>query len=350
MKFILLYATIKGERGRIMTKKKKNSGKMIIVVILLCVAIIFGMPYVKEMTANTSSDGESITVEIPQGATTATIGKILKEADLIKSVNIFKVRAKLSDNGNKMNYGTFNLHKGMCIPDIVDALAGQYAYRETVRLTVPEGFSVEQIAKRCEELNLCTSEEFLNALNDDYSFDLPKVDGVRYNLQGFLYPETYEFFTDATAHEIIEKMLDQFMKEWENANLKTDKSLYEIVTIASLIEREALLEREMPTISGVIYNRLKKGQRLEIDASVQYVVSDGLYDVNRILYSHLEVDSPYNTYRISALPIGPICNPSIQAIKAACNPENHEYLYYHTDKEKNDGSHVFTKTFEEHIQ
>ncbi len=328
-------------------KKKRRLNPVITIAFLVIIAAIF-LPYIKEMLATTSIDGVSVVVEVPQGASTEQIGEILKEKELIKSVNIFKVRAKLSDNGNKMNYGKFNLHTGMCIPDIIDTLAGQYSYKETVRLTVPEGFSVEQIALRCEEVGLCTRDEFLNALNDTYAINVDKADGANYKLQGFLYPETYEFYTDATAHDIIDKMINQFKKEWDKANIKSDKSMEELVTIASLIEREALLDSEMPTISGVIYNRLEKGQRLEIDASVQYVVSEGLYDVTRILYRHLEVDSPYNTYRIEALPVGPICNPSMGAIIAAANPQEHDYYYYHTDTVKNDGSHIFTKTFEEH--
>lgn len=333
-----------------MAKKKKSCLPKVVAVIILITVIIFAVPFIIEFTDSTSTFGDAVEVVIPQGATGEDIAAALKEKELINSELVFKIKVKLSDKGTKMNYGTFTLYDGMCIDDIISTLAGTYSYKETVRLTIPEGYSVEQIAVRCEELGLCTKAEFLEAANGDFGLNLPASQGVKYKLQGYLYPETYEFYKDATAHEIIERLIAQFQKEMKDANIKSDKSMHEILTIASLIEREALLDSEMRTISGVIYNRLEKGMRLQVDAAVQYAVSDGYYNVNRITYSDLEIDSPYNTYKVDALPAGPICNPGIEAIKAACNPEKHSYLYYHTDTKKNDGSHIFTKTYEEHLQ
>lgn len=334
-------------------KKKKSSLAVIIFTLLLAVALIVAAPYIKEGVSTTSSEGEAVVVEIPKGASTEDIGEVLKENELIKSVTIFKIRAKMSPDGAKMNYGTFNLHRGMCIPDIIETLAGTYATRPTVMFTVPEGFSVQQIAARAEELGLCSKEEFLDALNDDYDYyfleNIPAVDGADYILQGFLYPETYEFFMDSSAHDIIDRMLAQFGKEIKKIKIPKDKSLYEIVTIASLLEREALLDSEMPIIAGVINNRLELGMRLQIDATVQYAVTNGEYNINRVTYDDLEIDSPYNTYKIAGLPAGPVSSVSAVAIKAAVEPVEHDYLYYHTDTEKNDGSHIFTKTYNEHL-
>ncbi|MBQ8003115.1 MAG: endolytic transglycosylase MltG [Clostridia bacterium] len=333
--------------------KRKYNLKIIIAALCLALVLIVGAPYIKELVSTTSVKGNIVTVEIPMGASTEGIGEILKENGLIKSVLIFKVRAKLADNGSKMNYGTFNLNDGMCIPDIINALAGTYATRDTVMFTVPEGFSVQQIAARAESLGLCSKAEFLKALDDKYDYDfiekIPTYDGVHYRLQGFLYPETYEFFADATAHEVIDKMLSQFEKETKGIKIPDSMTLYEVVTVASLLEREALFDAEMPRIAGVIYNRLDKGMRLQIDASVQYAVSRGEYNINRVTYDDLEINSPYNTYKNAGLPIGPISNVSVEGITAAINPEKHEYLYYHTDTEKNDGSHIFTKTYDEHL-
>ncbi len=333
--------------------KRKNKMPIVIVAICLAVVLIIGMPYIKELVSTTSVKGNMITVEIPMGASTEEIGNILKDEGLIKSVLIFKVRAKLSDNGSRMNYGSFNLNDGMCIPDIIDALAGTYATKETVMFTVPEGFSVQQIALRAESLGICSKDEFLKALNDKYDYDfinkIPVREGVHYRLQGFLYPETYEFYLDATAHEVIDKMLSQFEKETKDIDIPEEMTLYEVVTMASLLEREALLDREMPTIAGVINNRLEKGMRLQIDASVQYAVSNGEYNINRVTYDDLEINSPYNTYKNTGLPVGPISNVSVMGIEAAINPQEHDYLYYHTDTQKNDGSHIFTKTYDEHL-
>lgn len=334
-------------------KKKKSKLAAIIVILVLAIALIIATPYIKELVSVTSIEGEEVVIEIPKGASTEDIGEVLKENELIKSVTIFKIRAKMADNGAKMNYGTFKLNRGMCIPDIIDILAGTYATRATVTFTVPEGFSVQQIALRAEELGLCSKNEFLDALNDDYDYyfldNIPSQNDTDYRLQGFLYPETYEFFADATAHDVIDKMLGQFEKEIKNIKIPKDKSLYEVITVASLLEREALLESEMPTIAGVIYNRIEKGMRLQIDATVQYAVTEGEYNINRVTYDDLEVNSPYNTYKIAGLPAGPISSVSAVAIRAAVEPDEHNYLYYHTDTKKNDGSHIFTETYNEHL-
>ena len=122
------------------------------------------------------------------------------------------------------------------------------------------------------------------------------------------------------------------------------------MTRASVIEKEVKLASERATVSGVISNRIEKGMLLEIDACVLYPLTDGLYDKYRVLYADLEIDSLYNTYKYQGLPIGPISNPGIASIEAALNPEEHEWLYYHTDEGKKDGSHIFTKTFEEHVK
>lgn len=336
-------------------RKKKKSGCALFVVFvsaLICAAF-FTVPMINEYMKTQSTDGEVRIVEIPEGASTGEIAQILKENGLVKSTLVFKIKAKQSENGGKMNYGTFELHEGMCIDDIIDNLAASYSYKDTVRLTIPEGYSVEQIATEAEKLGLCARDEFFAALEEDYEYDfiasIPDRDGVKYKLQGYLYPDTYEFYHDASAHDIIDKMLANFNEKIKNVSAITKENLNETIITASLLEREALLDSEMRTIAGVIKNRLDRGMKLQVDASVQYAVSDGYYNVNRITYDDLKINSQYNTYKVDSLPVGAICNPSIKAIEAALSPEKHSYLYYHTDTKKNDGSHIFTKTYEEHL-
>ncbi len=333
-----------------------------VIIVLICLivgAVIYVMPLVKEFNDTQSENGEIVEVTIPKGAHTEEIAKILKDKGLIKSVEVFTLKAKLSENGSRMNYGTFKLNVGMCIPDIIDTLAGVAAYRETVSFAVPEGFSVEQIAARCESLGFCTKDEFLAALDDEYDYEfvkeIPHSEDARYKLQGYLYPKTYEFYTDATAHDIIDRMLLQFERELEGVNQNDNISLHEAVIIASMVERECLLDRELKTIAGVMYNRLDPDMYknetvgfLNIDACAQYVVTDGMYNITNITGEHMKVESPYNTYKVKGLPPGPICNVSVAAMEAAFNPESHEYLYYHTNNDKNDGSHIFTRTLREH--
>lgn len=336
-----------------MRKKRKFGCAVYIILVALLLAAAFAMPIVGEYMNTTSVEGDEVVIQIPEGASSSDIGDILKENGLVKNTFVFRLKAKSSPNGSKMNYGTFTLHEGMCIDDIIDTLASSFAYEKTVRFTVPEGYSVEWIATAAQNLGFCTKEEFLAALNDEYDYEflkyIPNVEGAKYKLQGYLYPDTYEFFEDATAHDIIDKMLSQFEKKISGEKKLVGDNMHETIILASILEREALLESEMPKIAGVINNRIEKGMKLQVDATVQYVVSNGEYNVNRITYSDLKINSPYNTYVVSGLPVGPIANPSIKAIEAALSPEKHDYLYYHTDTKKNDGSHIFTKTYEEHL-
>lgn len=326
----------------------------IIAVIVLLAAAVFGSLFLTEYLDTSSESGEAVTVVIPEGAAGKTMASILKENGLIRFKQTFLLRLRSSEYSGKLRSGTFELHKGMCIDDIIKELATGGLQREEITVTIPEGFSVEQIAARLEDKGLFTAEEFLNEVNNgefDYDFidEIPESDNINYRLQGFLFPSTYSIFTDATPHEVIDILLGEFDRQLAAIGEgSSDRSLFEIITEASLVEREAKLDSERPTIAGVIENRLDDGMRLQIDAAVVYAISNGLYDVERVLYKDLEVDSPYNVYKNYGLPAGPICNPGAKSLAAAMNPEKHEYFFYHTDEKKKDGSHIFTKSFGEH--
>lgn len=327
----------------------------IILVIVLLVAAVAGSLFLTEYLDTSSEDGEAVTVVIPEGAAGKTIARVLRENGLIRFDQTFLLKLRGSEYAGRLHSGTFELHKGMCIDDLISALAVGGDARETVTVTVPEGFSVEQLALRLEENGLFSAEDFLDEVNNgDFDFDflgeIPDNSDIKYRLQGFLFPSTYNFYADSTPRDVINVLLGEFEKQYSSITEKTaDHDLFEIVTIASLIERESKLDSERAKIAGVIENRLEDGMRLQIDAAVVYAISDGLYDVDRVLYKDLEVDSPYNVYKNYGLPVGPICNPGLKSIEAAMNPEKHDYLYYRTDDLAGDGSHIFTKTFDEHL-
>lgn len=327
--------------------------RIILVAILLVIAV-FGSLFLTEYLDTSSEEGEAVTVVIPDGAAGKTMAGILKDNGLIRFKQAFLLRLRGSEYAGKLRSGTFELHKGMCIDDIIKELATGGLKREEITVTIPEGFSAEQIAARFEEKGLFSAEAFLDEVNNgefDYSFlnEIPDNDNIKYRLQGFLFPSTYSFFTDSTPHEAVNMLLGEFEKQYSAISEQSSgRSLYEIVTEASLVEREAKLDSERATIAGVIENRLKNSMKLQIDAAVVYAISDGLYDVDRVLYKDLEVDSPYNVYKNYGLPVGPICNPGAKSIEAAMNPEEHDYFFYHTDEVKGDGSHIFTKSFSEH--
>lgn len=225
----------------------------------------------------------------------------------------------------------------------------------TVRVTIPEGYTAELAAKKFEEKDVCRAEDFLKAANDldRYSYEwldsVPTNDQVTYKLQGFLFPDTYEVYKNTDAKKIVAMMLNNFNAKWVQISKDSKSSLtpYEIVTLASVVEREAKVDNEYSKIAGVIYNRLDKKMKLQIDATVLYPLTKGKYNKKRTLYKDLEVDSPYNTYKYEGLPAGPICNPGSNALKAAVSPQKHSYLYYHTDK-TGKGTHIFSETFSQH--
>ncbi len=323
-------------------KKIKNTRRIATVFIVACVIIIVST-IVSRFTTKT------VTVTIPEGTSSTKIAEILKENDVIESKYLFLARLAISKYNGKLQYGTFKFDTNDSLGEIFEILATKGAKKNTMTLTVPEGYSVERIKARVVEMGLCTDSEFEAALKKEYDYpflkSVPQNSNIKYRLQGFLYPSTYEFYSDATAETVIKTMLDEFQKQTKDLNIA---DFYKTITCASLVEREAKLDREREIISGVIHNRIKQDMLLQIDASVVYAISDGMYNVERVFYKDLEINSPYNTYRYSGLPIGPICSPGIKSIKAAISPSSHNYLYYHTDTTKNDGSHIFTETYTEH--
>ena len=331
----------------------KKRGIIIIAVVLAIVAVVFSVSFIGEYT-RTSSGEETVIVNIPKGSSEKAIAKLLKENGVINYELSFRLKMKNSPYRGQLNYGKYVLNEKMCLDDIIDTLLNTTAFKEGVKLTIPEGFSAEMIAARCEKEGLVNKEDFLRELEEgkfEYAFinDIPKKDGVKYALQGYLFPSTYMFDQSADAHKIIDTLLGEFEKQYKTVEDKAkNMSMNDIIIRASLIEREAKLDGERRKISGVIQNRLDIGMRLQIDASVVYAISDGMYDVERVLYKDLEVDSKYNTYKYEGMPIGAICSPGLASIKAAISPEKHNYLYYHTDTDKNDGSHIFSETFSQH--
>ena len=328
------------------SKKRHNALKIVlslIIILILVVVVLFST------LSNNLTTTKTITIE--QGTSTTQIAQILENEGVISNKYVFLARIVLSEYKGKLKYGTFEFDPDDSIGDIIAKIAKDGAKKESVTITIPEGYSVEKIIELLESEGLGTKHEIEQALEKNYDFEflenLVTPDGCKYRLQGFLFPSTYEFYTDATCEEIIETLLAEFEKQYAKVSDNYD-NLYEIITKASLIEREARVSSDRAKIAGVIENRLNADMRLQIDATVVYAISDGLYNVERVLYRDLENDSPYNTYKHKELPIGPISNPGLESIKAAINPEKHNYLYYRTDEGKNDGSHVFTETFEEH--
>ncbi|MBN1193138.1 MAG: endolytic transglycosylase MltG [Coriobacteriia bacterium] len=297
------------------------------------------------------SPGRSARIEIPEGASTGEIAKILSAAGVIDNSAMFRVRARIDGVDGELRSGVYNMSTGMDYDEVVEKLLKGPPIRYFT-VTVPEGFTVEQIAARFEEqAHIPASEIVALGLGQAELFvpEHPYLSGV-YNgsLEGYLFPKTYQVLQGSSATEVIEMMLDQFDAEIAAVDMTYPTSmgmtLHEIVTIASMIEREARLADERPLVSSVIYNRLAIGMYLETDATIEYVIKKNR---PRLLNSDLEIDSPYNTYNNLGLPPGPIASPGLASLQAAVAPAGTDYIYYVLTG--TDGSHTFCVTLEEFL-
>lgn len=337
-------------------KKRHTTGfskNLIVLVIALIVGV--GMFFAMNRLMNPPTEelemsGTTVSVTIPQGASTEDIAKILKENDLIGSVFGFRLTSKLEGFDGTYKQGTYNIDTGMTKRQIMELLqSGKVA--QDLQLVVPEGYTVKQIAAKAEELGICTAEEFINEANHgtfDYAFlkDLPERE---YRLEGYLFPDTYFLAENMTAHDVIDLMLKRFAQmyteEYQKAVESSGKTLDEIVILASMVEKEIKLPEERAKAAGVMYNRLRDGIKLGIDATVLYAAGKTSGELTQ---ADLDMDSPYNTRKNYGLPLGPIANPGEASFKAALYPENHNYLYYVVEAVGKD-NHVYCETYDEFL-
>jgi len=285
----------------------------------------------------------TVTVRVPRGASAGKIGAILAESRVIRSPLGFKMLAHLTGKASRLKPGAYRISGSMTPPKILDMMAkGETC---ATWITIPEGFTVRQIAHRLASEKLVNEDRFLDlALHGGSSFrtGFPHPAG---SLEGYLFPDTYLIAPGSSEEAIISDMLVCFQRRVADGlgpGAGEGLNLHQIITLASLIEREARVSKDRPLVSAVLRNRLQRGMRLECDATVLYALGE---HKERVFYRDLEVDSPYNTYRNAGLPPGPIANPGLACIRAAVNPARADYLYYVA---RPDGSHIFSRTLEEH--
>ncbi len=289
-----------------------------------------------------TGDGGDALVRIPEGAGDREVAEILHENRLIRSRTAFSIIRHIGYEGRPFIAGVYRIPRDARLFAILDRLInGDIA---TEKVTIPEGFTVRQIAARLADRGVTDGKEFLQLASSGASrFGLDTPGG---SLEGYLFPDTYFLPYDTPAEQVIRRMLDNLErrvihrlgKEIE----RSGRSLHEVLTIASLIEREAKVPEDRPLISSVIENRLRLGMPLQIDATVLYAQGE---HKPRVLYRDLEVESDYNSYRRRGLPPGPIANPGLACIEAALRPAKTDYLFYVA---ASDGSHLFATTYEEH--
>ncbi|SMF88996.1 UPF0755 protein [Paenibacillus uliginis N3/975] len=333
---------------------KKLAVTVLVLIIIAGGALFYAWNGMKPV----ASSDTPVEFTIESGMSTVRIAELLEEKGLIKDALLFKGYLKLKDEGSRFMAGIYETKPGATYDQLISMLNnGEVKPEEMMRFTIPEGYTVLQMAETISSQSGLDAKEFVKLTDQTSGWDgtivneIPKDEELRHHLEGYLFPATYELPKDSTEQEILQVMLSQLEKrldeipDWQELLKQRGLTVHELLTVASLVEREVVAEKERALVAGVIYNRLEQDMKLEIDATVQYLLDK---PKERLLYKDLEVDSPYNTYRNKGLPPGPISNPSLASIEAALKPEKSDYLFYVTKK---DGTqeHLFAKTYREHL-
>lgn len=292
---------------------------------------------------------EPVQVVVEPGTSTRGLARRLEERGVIRSAVLFEGWLRVRGDAARIQAGTYELPRDRSLPAIVDMVVGGRTL--LVAVTIPEGYRLEQTAGAIARGLGVDSAAFATAVTDPALVDslLPDSLGVgaAETLEGYLFPETYRVDPSTDARQMARLMVEHFWgvfdASWRARADSLDRSVHEVVTLASIVEEEARVAAERPVIAGVFWNRLERGMPLEADPTVQYALGGHR---ERVLYRDLEVDSPYNTYRNPGLPPGPIASPGRAAMEATLWPDSVPYLYFFAIGEG--GAHTFSETFAEH--
>lgn len=330
------------------------------VIMLVCIAVVvlavtqIGRNWLVPANAN---DTQIVEVEIPEGTPVSTMGDILEEQGLIRSSSAFSLLVRVQGAAANLQAGVHDLSPSMTMPEIVAALQEGAEEAGMLKVTVNEGLTVDQIAEVVADstsysaedfLNLMTNQEFLAQLVQQYPIltDSYNNPNVRYVLEGYLFPATYDVAQGETLESLVTQMVDKTNEVLSKYQADIDASSYslqDIMSIASLVEKEGQTTEDRKLIAGVFYNRLEQGMPIQSDISVLYALGT---HKEMVTYDDLEVDSPYNLYTNAGLPPGPMNSPSEDAIAAALEPTDNDYLYFYANLKT--GEVFYTDNYEQH--
>jgi UPF0755 protein len=286
--------------------------------------------------------GAATRVIIPRGANFGQAADSLARTGLVGSPRLFRLYGRLTGGDRNIKPGTYLLRHGTPWRDIISALNGGHGLVNTI--TIPEGYSLSQITPLLSRTLKVPADSVEAAVRDTAL--LARLDIPNPTVEGYVFPDTYAFPLGTTARQAVREMVYAFERRWRPdwdsslVGLKINRN--DLVTMASIVEREARLPEERPVIAAVYYNRLRRGMLLQADPTIQYALG---HHVGRVLYKDLAVQSPYNTYIHKGLPPGPVASPGVASLAAAANPANVPYLYFVATK---DGHHEFRMTLDEH--
>ncbi|MBW2274678.1 MAG: endolytic transglycosylase MltG [Deltaproteobacteria bacterium] len=280
---------------------------------------------------------------VERGDALGHVARKLESERFIRNASALKLLARWRGDAGRLRAGEYDLSSSWSTRTILDRItAGRV---RTYEMVLPEGIRADEIGLRLEAVGVVEAEDFLAAVHDA---DFARSLGVEAdNLEGYLYPETYRLSRDLSPRDVARILVEQFDRVWveiEPTALEQTMTRHEIVTLASIVEKETAVPEERPLIAAVFLNRLRRGMRLETDPAVIYGIPD--FDGN-IKKKHLrDASNPYNTYKIAGLPPGPIASPGIDALRAVLEPAESEYLYFVS---RNDGTHHFSRSYREHV-
>lgn len=286
--------------------------------------------------------GADVNFTVHSGDTFGKINQRLANQEIISNTRVFHYYAKFKGALTKFRAGNYTIPRGATMSKVLDTLV--YGQPNLTSITIPEGKNMYEVARMLEAAGITSEKEFLEVVQHPDVISILKINAT--SLEGYLYPETYRFAPNTPAKTVAKTMIDLFNRKTQDIDFSHPfLNKHQVIILASVVEKETGAKIERPAIAGVFTNRLKKRMRLESDPTTIYGIWKR-YTGNIKKADLLEL-TPYNTYKVPALPQGPISNPSLEAIQAVLNPQDHDYLFFVS---KNDGTHVFTRNYKDHLQ
>ena len=330
------------------TRTKAKNTLFYLIILIIVIATIYYF-----YNLNVANSGEPATKKfiVEAGDGVIKISRSLKSEELIKSPLIFQLYVWQKGISGSLQEGEYFLAQNLSIKEIAKILSRGAGVTKEKTLTFIEGWQNQDFAKYLAQEGLFSEEEFFAVVQKKEAwwdgYEILDSRPKNLDLEGYLFPDTYRVYSDATATDIVRKMLDNLDRkltlELRTEIEKQGKTIHEILTIASILEKEVSTDADRKMVADIFYKRLAAGIPLQADSTVNYVTGKG---VSRASAEDLEIDSPYNTYKYRGLPPGPICNPGLSSIMAAIYPTSNPYLYFLTTP---DGKVIYSKTYEEHV-
>ena len=339
---------VEGDRHRRRTSRVRIRLILLVLFVVVAVAVVGGLGFYK-WYFHTGKLGAKVQVTIPAGVSLHTIAEILQQKGVVPRARAFEIRAAGDGHGTDLKAGTYVLRQNEPYDQLVATLTagGEQA---AIKVTIPEGYTIAQTAALLAK----TVPGFSAQTYLDLAVKHPvaaKVSGYSpgRRLEGLLFPATYDVLSSVTPHQFIERQLTAYRNALAGIDLsrarKANLTPYDVTIIASMVEREVEVPSERPLVAAVIWNRLRQGMRLQIDATVEYVLPE---HKPVLTYDDLKTQSPYNTYLHAGLPPTPIANPGVAALKAAADPADVDYLYY-VARDDGSGQHYFSSTYSQFL-